>query len=265
MSLIMKDLNRLIDETQVSPGTIGLFYLGQAGFCIKTSRNQRIIIDAYLSDAAERLFGFKRMIPAVISPHSLDADLFLSTHSHIDHLDLDILPIVAENASTQFVGAPDCKEHYDNLGLNQKRYVILEDRKSWEFSGIKITGVFADHGELAPEAIGLLVEVDGVKIYHVGDTCYRPDEIRSSLDTEVDIMIAPINGQFGNMIATEACQLGAIVKPKILIPCHFWMFLEHAKEGGAGDPATFLKESKDLPDGITSLVMAPGEKFEYKK
>ena len=35
------------------------FYLAQAGFCIKSAGNKIIVIDAYLSDAAERLFGFK--------------------------------------------------------------------------------------------------------------------------------------------------------------------------------------------------------------
>ena len=71
-------------------------------------------------------------------------------------------------------------------------------------------------------------------------------------------MIAPINGAFGNMNSAEACRLAGIVKPEILIPAHFWMFVEHN-----GDPAEFLEEAKKMPAGIKSLVMAPGEKFVY--
>lgn len=151
------------------------------------------------------------------------------------------------------------------MGLKQNRFAIIDEGESFEKSGVKITGVYADHGELAPKAIGLLVEIDGIKIYHVGDTCYRPEEIKESLKSEVDIMIAPINGQYGNMTALEACQLSEVVKPKILIPSHYWMFLEHVSKGGVGDPATFLEHSSKLSKGTKPLVMAPGEKFEYIK
>ena len=81
-----------IHRTEVPTGSIAVFYLGQAGFWFKTSSGKNIAIDVYLSDAAERLFGFKRMCPPVIEPEDIDVDLYLTTHSHIDHLDTDMLP-----------------------------------------------------------------------------------------------------------------------------------------------------------------------------
>ncbi|MEI6901480.1 MAG: hypothetical protein WCL00_16515 [Bacteroidota bacterium] len=97
-----------INDLQVNGGHIALFYLGQAGICIKTSDKKLIIVDAYLSDAYERLFSFKRMIPHVLEAEELDADLYVSTHSHADHFDPDSVPVVAKKGKTFFIGAPDC-------------------------------------------------------------------------------------------------------------------------------------------------------------
>jgi L-ascorbate 6-phosphate lactonase len=257
-------LAKKIDNLKVAQGEIALFYLAQAGFYIKTT-DRTIIIDAYLSDAVERLFNFKRMIPSVIRPEEIDADLYLSTHSHADHLDPDALPVIAQNKKTFFIGSPDCEELYRNNNIPENRYKVLKLNEEWKCDGISIKTIYADHGDLAPDAVGMLIDMDGIKIYHAGDTCFSPDKIIASLHSDVDIMIAPINGQYGNLNASEACRLARLISPEILIACHFWMFLEHVCEGGKGDPATFLKESENLPEKIKAMVMAPGEFLKYSK
>jgi L-ascorbate 6-phosphate lactonase len=254
-----------IHDTKVEKGEIALFYLAQAGFCIKTSGNKKVVIDAYLSDAAERLFNFKRMIPAVITAEEVDADLYLSTHSHIDHLDTDALPVINKKRKTYFIGSPDCEELYKQSNISKERYHILKFPGEWNGKWISIKAVYADHGDLAPEAIGMLIDIEGIKIYHAGDTCFSPEKIKASINSDIDIMISPINGQFGNLNASEACKLAVLLTPKVVIASHFWMFLQHVSEGGVGDPATFLKESEKLPEDIKAMVMAPGELFMYSK
>ena len=236
-----------------------VWYLGQAGFLLKTDQKKLIAIDLYLSDAAERLFGFKRMIPAVIQPEDLKVDYYLSTHSHVDHLDPDILATVAECDKTFFIGSPDCEAVYQQNGIPNDRYRILKIGDRYESSDLSVRAVYANHGELAPEATGMLIETSGIKVFHTGDTAFDPDKIATSLQSEIDVLIAPINAQYGNMNAREACQLAEALNPKALIACHFWMFLEHVGEGGYGDPATFLQEAKHLPPSITPHVMSPAE------
>jgi L-ascorbate 6-phosphate lactonase len=257
-------LSEKINSLKVAKGEIALFYLAQAGFYIKTS-NRAIVIDAYLSDAVERLFNFKRMIPAVIKPDEIDADLYLTTHSHADHLDPDALPVIARNSRTYFIGSADCEESYRQNGIPEDRFCVLKLNQEWKAKGISIKAVYANHGDLAPDAIGMLIEIEGIKIYHAGDTGFDPDKIKSSLNSDIDIMIAPINGQYGNLNAAETCELARILNPKILIASHFWMFLEHVGEGGTGDPATFIKESGKLPGNIRAMVMAPGEMLKYSR
>lgn len=260
----MKFLEK-IRSVQPKTGEIALFFIAQAGFCVKTSSGKLIFIDPYLSDACERLFGFKRMIPSVINAEDVDTDLYLITHHHADHLDPDTIPIIVGNQKTVFVTAPDCEFLLKELHVSSDRYHILKEGDQMNWENISITAIYADHGELAPDAIGYLIEVDGIKLYHAGDTALRPDEILTSLNTTPDIMIVPINGQYGNMNAAEACELASLVKPEVVIPSHFWMFLEHVSENGAGDPATFLKDCGNLPEGIQARVMAPGEHFVYAR
>ena len=241
-----------------------MWYLGQAGFMFKTSNGKLIAIDLYLSDAAERLFGFKRMIPAVIDPDDLKVDYYLSTHSHVDHLDIDVIATVAGCNKTFFIGSPDCETVYHQHGIPHDRYSILKNGDRFETADFTVRAIYADHGDLAPDAVGLLVETEGIKIFHTGDTAYAPEKIAASLNTDIDILIAPINAQYGNLSAREACQLANILKPKMLIACHFWMFVEHVGDDGCGDPATFIKEAESLPKSIKSMVMATGEMLKYQ-
>ncbi|MDD5509168.1 MAG: MBL fold metallo-hydrolase [Bacteroidales bacterium] len=257
-------LSEKIKGLKVEKGEVALFYLGQAGFYIKTP-DRNIVIDAYLTDAVERLFNFKRMIPAMITPDEVDADLFLSTHSHADHLDPDALPVLAKKSNMFFIGSPDCEELYRQNGIAEDRFCVLKPDQEWKAKNIRIKAIYANHGDLAPDAVGLLIDMQGIKLYHTGDTSFDPDKIRASLPADIDMMIAPINGQYGNLNASEACKLAGIINPKILIASHFWMFLEHVGEGGTGDPATFLKESKNLPGSMKAMVMAPGELLKYRR
>ena len=241
------------NEQDISLAGIALKYLGQAGFLLMEQGGTRVAIDPYLSNCVERLAGFKRMQPAVVSPDSLAPDIVLSTHAHPDHLDVDAFPAFISRRETFFIGAPDCEPVYRSMGIDKSRYKILRAGESITTGGAEIRAIYADHGELAPDAIGFLIKAGGFTVYNVGDSGLSTDKILESLgDVAVDIMIAPVNGAFGNLNALEACALGAAVNPRLLIGCHFWMFVEHG-----GDPAAFLAESKHR--GLNGAIMAPGE------
>jgi L-ascorbate 6-phosphate lactonase len=247
-----------IRETQVAAGRLAIFSLAQAGFCFKTTAGVVVAVDPYPSDACNRLFGFRRMIPAVIAAQELDADVVASTHAHADHLDPDALPILALNPKRHFLGAADCEAVYRGVGLPPHRFTVIRAGEMATIGGVGFRAVFADHGDLAPDAIGLLMDFDGIRVYDVGDSAYAPDEISRSLRSAVEVMISPINGRFGNMDADETCRLAALIKPRLLIASHFWMFIEHG-----GDPARFLEAARALPAGVHAAAMAPGEQIIF--
>jgi L-ascorbate 6-phosphate lactonase len=244
-----------IVQTHVKESEVGLFYLAQAGFAIKTSQGTLVCVDPYLSDCCNTMFGFKRMVPSPIEARELDLDVLACTHSHADHLDPETMPVFAKNSKTHFVGARDCKEGFEKAGIAESRYSLLAKGERKTIRDVEFQAVYADHGELAPDAVGYLIRIDGITIYQTGDTGYQPEKIMESLGKEkIDVMIAPINGAYGNLNEVEACKLASVVKPRMVIGCHYGMFKEHG-----GDPKKFIEESKKLPKGVEAIVMDVGE------
>lgn len=61
-----------------------------------------------------------------------------------------------------------------------------------------------------------MVEVDGVRLYHAGDTDFIPE----MKDLQPDIAILPVGGTFG-MNVHEAVQAVEAMKPEVVIPMHY--------------------------------------------
>ncbi len=234
-----------------------LTFAGQAGFIIESKNGYRIGIDLYLSDCCNRYFGFKRLLPFLYNPLEVDLDLLITTHSHYDHFDPDSIPLIMSCSKTKLLCARDCYSEVDRLGLQQKRVTYLSQHDSFEECGIYIKALPCDHGSETPDAIGLLIQVDGKKIYIAGDTCFREDYLSNRELYHCDIMIMPINGAFGNLNETEGAKAASIVAPKLCIPCHFWNFIEHG-----GNPYLFAEEMDLKYANINYLLMRPGEVIE---
>lgn len=222
-----------IRQATVHEGQVAIFWLAQAGFVFKTAAGRVIYLDPYLTDVVETNFGFKRMMPAPISAEEVRSDLILCTHEHLDHMDTDALPIIARNTQAKFAGPVECIKEFEKIGIAPERCVLLARGETAEIDGIRVTGVYADHGDYAPDALGLVVDIDGVKIYHTGDTAYRPEEMRAAAEMKPDVVIPCINGAFGNMDSRDAAQLTRDAAPRLAIASHFWMFVIHG-----GDPST---------------------------
>lgn len=254
-----------VRETEVEPGELALFWISQAGFVYKTPKGTVIYVDPYLSDCVHRLYpdygyGFKRIMGTPIEAEEVEADLVVSTHSHPDHFDYDAIPVLARNPGIHFLGAPDCRVEYEKVGITPERYTILEEGQTFRIGDAAVTGVYADHGEDAPDALGVVLAAGDIKVWQVGDSAYRPEEWQSVFDMGIDIIIPPINGAFGNLDGVEAAKLSHDAKAQIAIPSHYWMFVEHN-----GDPAQFMEACKEHAPGVLPLLMSQGERFVYKK
>ena len=261
----MESLAKKIQDTQVEPGSVAIFWLAQAGFAFKTPNGKVIYTDPYLTDYVQRALpefglGFKRLMPKLIDVEDVEADYVISSHSHQDHLDIDALPGLLKNPGTQFIGSPDCLPFYEEVGVPKSRFTILHEEEILNLGEFSLTGIYADHGELAPEALGLLLDFDGIRIWQVCDTAYRPEKWQDLFQSKVDILLPPINGAFGNLNGVEAARLSHDVGAKVVIPCHFWMFAMHH-----GDPAEFLDACKEHAPEVEPMLMTPGELFVYKK
>ena len=90
---------------QTVPGKheIALFWLGQAGFLIKTPSGHSIAIDPYFSDYVmhsipEAGIGFKRLSPPPCGAGDILFDVLLISHEHGDHFDQESIGMIMENS-----------------------------------------------------------------------------------------------------------------------------------------------------------------------
>ncbi len=254
-------------SSKVLTATIGrtyLFSVGQAGYIIKSKTGQLLGIDMYLSECVERVEGhkgFKRLLPRILDPFDLEFDCIIATHSHYDHFDVDSVPQLMSNNKTIMYASLECEQEVNRLYMNDENILYVKPGDIHTCGDFIIEFVSCDHGEGAPDAFGVIINVDGLRIYETGDTCLhleRKDEILKN--GPIDVMIAPINGAYGNLNEQDCVDLSCVINPKLTIPCHYGMFASHG-----GDVGLFYKiMSKKHPDKKI-LFMGIGEKIILEK
>lgn len=251
------DLMKKILSTDVKVDEIAIFWLGQAGFLLKNSEGKTLAVDPYLTDCGYKMKefkAFKRLSPMLIDPVEFNVDYYVTTHLHFDHFDFEAIPVIAQNKQTKFFGPISCFNSYKEMGIQEERIALLEEEKTIDLGGISILPIYADHGEMAPDAVGIYLEMGKHKLYFSGDTAYRPEKIQNVVDLKPDVAILSINGAFGNLNAVEGAKIADLVGAKKVIPCHFWTFKEHG-----GNLVEFESAVKSLAPNCQMNFMHQGE------
>jgi L-ascorbate 6-phosphate lactonase len=255
----MTPLAKLIADLIPPPGQLAMFWLGGAGFVLKAANAPTVAIDPYLSDSLDRFYSWKRLpfSPISMAPEDLHADLVLTTHAHEDHLDPETIPGLAQSSAAVFVGPGMCAQRMREWGVPEPRIVQLDRGERREVLGVEVAAVLAHHvsnaGAQTPDAVGYLVDVGGIRVYHSGDTLLHPDlkEIRSA---RPDLMLVCINGGYGNMNPAEAADLTAAIDPAVVVPMHWGLVAENTT-----NPALFVRALAGTGSSARPLVMAPGD------
>jgi L-ascorbate 6-phosphate lactonase len=220
----------------VQPGTLACAWLGQAGYLMKTHSGLTVMIDPYFSDECEKEDGLRRLVAPPITADELVPDVLLVTHGHLDHFDEPTIRTFATAGRTTLVAPPSCVERASHLGWRQSTLRSLQPGKSVTTGGCHITATFARH--TLPDAIGFLVTVDGIRLWHSGDTEYD-EHLRALAAQKLDIAFICINGGGGNMNAHEAALLAWQLKPRAVVPMHYGMWsVEDYRYRGAAPDAT---------------------------
>ena len=217
-------------------GKSWLFWMGQAGFIIKSAGGKLLGIDLYLSECVELVeghVGFHRLMPQIVDPTELEIDVIIATHFHRDHFDIDAMPQLMANRKTQLFCAFDCKDDVENLKIDKERVQYVKPNESYDFAGFHIDFIHSDHGAGAPLEVAPIITVDNKHILEAGDTSLHLDWKDEYLKAgPLDVLIAPINGAYGNLNEQENVELTSTLTPKLTVPCHFGMFASHGGHPG---------------------------------
>jgi L-ascorbate metabolism protein UlaG (beta-lactamase superfamily) len=260
-----------IAERDVPSGHLLAWWLGGSGFVFKSSAGTQVWIDPYLSDSVKGIFGIGRGFPPPINPTEVRPDAVISTHWHEDHLDPGTIPAIATHSpATRFIMPPSAMSRALGWGVARDRIIPLVDGQSAEIGDITITHMPARHeagipGWEVPDAMGVVLEDAGLRVYHTGDTEYD-SRLRQLKSQHFDVMLVCINGTGGNMDASEAALLAYQLGVQTIIPMHHYLW----EEGGFGqgatlDPAVFADVYRRLGGNGHVVIPKLAEEIDLAK
>jgi L-ascorbate 6-phosphate lactonase len=248
-----------ISQYEVVEGTVTIWWLYQAGLVVKSPGGTVLAIDPYLSDAVSKSYNQPRNVPAPLDPASVELDAVLASHSHPDHLDPDSIEGFASYERTLFIGPPMVADRVIAAGVDPGRTVALSRGDRATVGDIAVRAVCARHPfapEPAPDAIGYVLDVGGVTVYHSGDTEYDSEIVADVNDVSAAFIV--MNGTAGNMNAHEAALLAWRVRAKLAVPFHYGLWRDEGYgEGATLDPQLFVDKYAHLAPGAPALVLEP--------
>jgi L-ascorbate 6-phosphate lactonase len=211
-----------ITDYKLSSEEAALWWLGQAGYIIK-SLGLTITIDPYLSDAAAKdALEFSRLYPPPFEPETLDASLYIVTHDHLDHLDPITISRYQKKSTTTFIAPRQAAKKLISLGIPKENVVILHAGESWRYESVEITGIFALATSIdVLDTTGYFIKFDnGRSLYHTSDTEFHPLVVAAAPQNP-EVMFVPINGKWGNPTPDEAALFAKSLQPRYVMPDHY--------------------------------------------
>jgi L-ascorbate metabolism protein UlaG (beta-lactamase superfamily) len=182
-------------------------------------------------------------------------DAVVVTHAHFDHTaDVETVAkktgavVVSSFEIAGFYGDKGCENHGMSVGGGH----------AFDWGHVKFTN--AQHGSGGPQgelgvAMGVVLTIDGKKVYHAGDTGIFSDmRLISELWGPLDVAILPIGDNF-TMGIDDAIKATELLNARVHIPNHYGTFPLIDV-----DPTEFVSRVKAA--GRNATLIAPGESYE---
>jgi len=174
-----------------------LHWLGHASFYVRSAQGTVVYFDPY---------KLKAGLP--------QADLVLITHDHFDHCSPEDIKKVAQPGTVVVAPAAAAAKIAGPVR-------ILSAGMSLRVADVSVTAVPAYNTDkkFHPRAagyIGYVATVDGVAIYHAGDT----DRIPEMGSVRVDVALLPVGGTY-TMDAAQAAAAADAIRPQVAVPMHY--------------------------------------------
>lgn len=167
--------------------------------------------DSFLLRAGGKIIYFD---PFQLGPGLPLADIICISHAHYDHCSpADVLTI--QQPTTLIVTETQAAAKLKG------KIMTLAPGERCEVEGVTIETVpaYNTNKQFHPQSnswLGFILTVDGVRVYHAGDTDYIPE----MKNIRADIALLPVSGTYV-MTAGEAAQAALAIGPKVAVPMHY--------------------------------------------
>ncbi len=219
---------------------ITLTFLGHAGYLLDDG-SQAVAIDPFLTGNPV----------ATMAADDVRCNAIVVTHGHGDHLG-DTVAIAKANGATVY--APnEIADYVTGLGCTAE-HGNPGGKIAGDFGWVAFTPAFHSssfEGQYMGMPTGVVVNIGGVTVYHLGDTGLFGDMKLIGEIYRPDIAMIPVGDRFtmGPELGTMAAEM---IKPKVAVPIHYgtWPLL-------TSDISAFT------PKGMEVKVVQPGESWTY--
>lgn len=222
-------------------------YLGHSGFLIQTA-NATLAIDPFLTGNPV----------ATMKAVDVKCDYVILTHGHEDHSS-DAEEIAKANDAT-LIANHEIAMYFAAKGVAKTHGMNPGGGFGFPFGRVKMT--VAHHSSsvnAGPDVVymgvacGVVLEVDGLRIYHAGDTALFSD-MKLIARGGLDLALLPIGDNY-TMGPDDALDALEFLRPRITVPVHYntWPPIAQDAEKFAGDAGA---------SGHDVKVLAPGEVME---
>lgn len=218
----------LIVAPSVSAEPFKIRWHGQSMFEIISSKGTRIVVDPHTIE--------------VYGKRKLQADLILMTHPHTDHTRVEAI----ENAKTaKKIEAVKVERNGPRV---QQEWNLVDEK----FKDVQIQTLGTYHDAMGGLERGkngvFIIDIDGVRVVHLGDLGHTLSDIQVKKLGKVDILMVPIGGVY-TLNGISAYKVVEQVKPKrYVLPMHYGTDVYT----DLLDPKYFLDEYED--SGKSKLV-----------
>jgi len=142
------------------------------------------------------------------------ADLVLVSHDHFDHCSPEDVAKVQQPKTVVITEKDSAKKLKGDVR-------VVKPGDTLSVGGLTVEAVpsYNVDKNFHPKKngwLGFIVEMEGVRIYHAGDTDYIPE----MKDFQADIALIPVSGTYV-MTADQALKATLAMKPKLAIPMHY--------------------------------------------
>jgi L-ascorbate 6-phosphate lactonase len=254
-------------EIPTGRGRVPVTWFGQAGFALRSS-SATLLIDPFLSPHEARLYESNQPPSATTG-----VDLVVCTHEHLDHFDPEGAPAIAKaSPGATFVVPVPIADMVSEAGIPPDRVLGVQPGEVHELHGISLRPVPARHGVTMEDAygfgeelsgglirfVGYVLEIEGVRIYHAGDTIHYVGMEATLEAHRPHVTLLPINGRhaereargiIGNLNEYEAAWLAGTIGAETLVPMHHDLFTRNL-----GSAARVVEAAAEEERPISVLV-----------